>query len=186
MIYGGPGFLAFAPHALPLLAPLSRPQVVFLLSQSSCVSLVEPTDEGDGGRGWAWSQSIRSWESLALYKTFNTLWDPHSRLRCFPRRRESFVADVKLKDGTHSLHPPPPFICLFSIFLFSPVSLSVCFSHHFSISWGYFPSVSHSPYKTVPINKFASPKQQLFSSKERSSKRRIYLLEKVHWIRSRP
>ena len=47
-------------HAHPLLVPLSRPQVVLFLSQSSCVSPVEPTDEGDGGRGWAWSQSIRS------------------------------------------------------------------------------------------------------------------------------
>jgi len=125
----------------PPSCPLSRPQVVLFLSQSSCVSPVEPTDEGDGGRGWAWSQSIRSWESLALYKTFNTLWDPHTRLRCFPRRRESFVADVKLKDGTHSLHPPPTFhLSFFNLSLFTCFSLGLFLTSFLSFARiQYFP-----------------------------------------------
>ncbi len=54
--------------------PLSRQQVVSL-SQSSCVSPVELTDGERGeSRGWARSQIIRPRESLALYKSFRTLW----------------------------------------------------------------------------------------------------------------
>jgi hypothetical protein len=49
--------------------PLSWRQVVSL---SQALSPVELT-EGKGGRGWARSQIIRPWESLVLYKSFNTL-----------------------------------------------------------------------------------------------------------------
>jgi hypothetical protein len=33
---------------------------------------------GEWGRGWARSQIIRAWESLALYKSFNILWPEQS------------------------------------------------------------------------------------------------------------
>ncbi len=45
-------------------------QQVVSLSQSSCVSTVELTAVG----AWAWSRIIRLQESLAFYKSFNTLW----------------------------------------------------------------------------------------------------------------
>ncbi len=73
MINRGPGFLAviwFGSTPTPF--PLSHQQVA-TLSQSSCVSLIELTD-GRGGREWAWSRIIRPQESLAFYKSFNTLW----------------------------------------------------------------------------------------------------------------
>ncbi len=71
MIYRGPGFLTvvFSSSPTPILPPLSRQQVVSL-SQSSCVPPIELTG-GGGGR----SQIIRPRESLAFYKSFNTLWD---------------------------------------------------------------------------------------------------------------
>jgi hypothetical protein len=54
------------------LTPLFRQQIA-CLSQSSCVSPVELT-AGRGVEGAAWSQIIRLRESLALYKSFNTLY----------------------------------------------------------------------------------------------------------------
>ncbi len=65
MIYRGPSFLAvvwFRSSPTPLLP-----------SQSSCVSSVELTDMRGEGRGWARSQIIRPWESLALYESCNTV-----------------------------------------------------------------------------------------------------------------
>ncbi len=65
------------------LSPFSRQQLVYL-SQSPCVSPVELTARTGGGR-WA-----KSRESLALYKSFNTLWDVpckavfEGRLLCEP------------------------------------------------------------------------------------------------------
>jgi hypothetical protein len=62
------GQALFDSAPLPLPSPLSRQQFVSL-SQSFCVSPVELTDES----GWARSQIIRPQESLALYKSCNTL-----------------------------------------------------------------------------------------------------------------
>jgi hypothetical protein len=56
--------------------PLSREQVVSH-SQSSCVSPAEHTNERGKGWGRARSQIIRPRESLALYKSLNTLCVPH-------------------------------------------------------------------------------------------------------------
>jgi hypothetical protein len=53
--------------------PPPLPSAICSLSQSFCVSLVELTDGGEGGEGWAWSRIIRPQESLALYNSFNTL-----------------------------------------------------------------------------------------------------------------
>ncbi len=58
--------------ANPPSSPLPSKKLVSL-SQSSCVSPVELT-EWRGGRGWAWSRILRLQESLALYKSFNSLW----------------------------------------------------------------------------------------------------------------
>jgi hypothetical protein len=60
-----------APRPPPSSPPPSRQQVVSL-SQSSCVSPVELTN-WRGREWWARSQIIRPRESLALYKSFNTL-----------------------------------------------------------------------------------------------------------------
>ncbi len=62
----GPGFLAVVRFGS---FPLFRQQVVFLLSQSSCVSPVDLLT-GEGG-GWARSRIIRPQESVVLYKSFN-------------------------------------------------------------------------------------------------------------------
>ncbi len=71
----GPGLLAFV---TPVPLPLSRQQLVSL-SQPSCVSPVELTERR---RGRAWRRIIWPQKSLALYKSFNTLWLAGCRLCC--------------------------------------------------------------------------------------------------------
>jgi hypothetical protein len=72
MIYRGKGFLLIigfgsTPTPFPP-SPVSK----LPLSQSFDVSPVELADERRGGHG---AESQRPQESLALYQSFNTLWD---------------------------------------------------------------------------------------------------------------
>ncbi len=72
MFYRGQGYRPWG-GMIRLLAhtlPLPVPQLLVSLSQSSCVSPVELLAGGRGAR----SQIIWARESLALYKSFNTLW----------------------------------------------------------------------------------------------------------------
>ncbi len=70
MIYRGPGFLAVVYDSAP------RPPLPHL-SSASCLS-IDGRAYWLGVRGWAWSRIIRPQESLALYKSFNTLCITHS------------------------------------------------------------------------------------------------------------
>ncbi len=82
MIYKGPGFLAvvcFGSTPIPF-PNLFKPSANCPFFSVSCVSPVELTD---GGRGWAWSRIIRPQESLALYKSFDTLWaEVEQKIEC--------------------------------------------------------------------------------------------------------
>jgi hypothetical protein len=63
---------------------LSRRQVVF--SVFLCVALASRAYRRGilgGGRGWAWSKIIGPLESLALYKSFNTLWGVRGRVAIY-------------------------------------------------------------------------------------------------------
>jgi hypothetical protein len=67
-IYRGPGWFY---STTPLSPPLPS---AICLSFSVCLCVAGPAYWGDRGRGWAWSRIIRQQRSLALYKSFNTLW----------------------------------------------------------------------------------------------------------------
>ncbi len=98
MIYRGPGFLAVVRFgSSPTPSHPLFPQPLVSLSQSSCLSPVDLTD-GRGGRGWAS-------ESLARYKSFNTLWGATVQALweipvawCRPQPSES----------SQPFHPPEP------------------------------------------------------------------------------
>jgi hypothetical protein len=74
MIYRGPSFLACGRmirlHAHPLppstLSKVDRRLTGRLRKRDKLLT-------GEGRRGWAWSRIVRQQESLALYKSFNTL-----------------------------------------------------------------------------------------------------------------
>ncbi len=76
------------------LSPLSRRQVVSL-SQASCVAGHVYWWEKRRRRGWASSQIIRPRESLALYKSFNTLWSVVKEIAAVSRK------NPKIKKGNN-------------------------------------------------------------------------------------
>ncbi len=74
IICRGPGFLAVVwlgssptPFPPPLVCRLNRLDTGSLRKRKKFA-------HGRGERGWARSQIIQHWESLALYKSFNTFW----------------------------------------------------------------------------------------------------------------
>ncbi len=71
-LHRGPGFLRWSYDSAPrpLSSPLCRQQVISL-SQSVCRRSSLRREEV--GRRWEWSKIIRPQQSLALYKSFNTL-----------------------------------------------------------------------------------------------------------------
>jgi hypothetical protein len=90
MIYRGPSFLtAVWLNSSPTpssSSPLSKLSLFISLPVRRRSSLLA----GEGGREWASSQIIRPWESLALYKLFNTLYGPPCNT-ALPTRRNFAV-----------------------------------------------------------------------------------------------
>ncbi len=56
------------------LAPSPTPSPVSKLALRLAVCYTGRANWRDGGGGWGRSQIVRLWESLVLYKYFNTLW----------------------------------------------------------------------------------------------------------------
>jgi hypothetical protein len=105
MIYGGAGFLAVydsAPRPPPPPSPVSNLPIFLRLPVWS--SLLP----GEGGAGWARSRIIRPQESLALYKSFNTLLiSPHRKNRARPEtlhiQGERYLSSSRRRGGDNVL-----------------------------------------------------------------------------------